>query len=126
MRNAFQTSGGSDPAGGGNRRARLQRDAALDRVGSITRGVAVGSIAAAVAIGLYLSRALPGHAARPVTIGTAGSTPVVPAGNSSTPPSSGVPATASAGAGASSTTLTPPTNPPTQTQRPAPVVSGST
>jgi hypothetical protein len=127
MRDAFQILGGTDPAGRAHRRAHLQRDAALDRVGSITRKIAVGSIAAAAAIGFYVSRALPGHSARPTTSGTAGSTPDTAGGNSGTPSSSsGVSAGSSAGAGGSSSTLTQPTSPPSQTQQQAPVVSGST
>ncbi len=126
MPHESQISAGADPAGRAGRRARIQRDAALDRVGSISRKIAVGSIAAAVAIGIYVSRALPGHSARPVNSGTAGSTPDIAGGSSGTPSSSGVPGGSSAAAGGSSGTLTQPTSPPGQTQQQAPVVSGST
>ena len=62
-------------AGRSDHRARLRRDVALDRVGSITRKIVIGSIAGAAAIGFYVSRALPGHSARPASSGVAGSTP---------------------------------------------------
>ena len=60
---------------GTNRHARLQRDAALQRVGTITRTIAVASIAAAAAIGVYVSRAVPGHTSISSTSGTAPSGP---------------------------------------------------
>jgi len=124
MPHESQISAGADPAGRAARRARIQRDAALDRVGSITRKIAVGSIAAAVAIGIYVSRALPGHSARPTTTGSASD---ITGGTSGAPvSSSGVSGGSSAGAGGSSGTLTQPTSPPSQTQQQAPVVSGST
>jgi|ERR1022692_2276496 hypothetical protein len=127
MPDSFQILAGADPAVRADRRARLQRDAALDRVGSITRKIAVGSIAAGAVIGLYVSRALPGHSTRPAISGAAGSTTDIAGNNSGTPSSpSGVSGGSSAGAGGSSSTLTQPTSPPTQTQQPAPVVSGST
>lgn len=127
MPHESQISAGADPAGRAARRARIRRDASLDRVGSITRKIAVGSIAAAVAIGVYVSRALPGHSARPVTTGTTGSTPDLAGGTSGTPSSSsGVSGGSSAGAGTSSSTLTQPASPPSQSQQQAPVVSGST
>jgi len=127
MPDSFQILAGADPAARADRRARLQRDAALDRVDSITRKIGVGSIVAAAAIGFYVSRALPGHSARPTTSGTAGSTTDTAGGNSGTPSSSsGVSGGSSASAGGSSSTLTQPTSPPSQTQQQAPVVSGST
>jgi hypothetical protein len=114
-------------AGRSDHRDRLRRDAALSRVGSMTRKIAVGSIAAAAAIGLYVSRALPGHSARPTPSGVAGSTAGTGGGGTvAAVPPSGVSGGSSAGAGGSSNTLTPPTNPPSQTQQQAPVVSGST
>jgi hypothetical protein len=127
MSPSSQISAGADPAGRAGRRARIQRDAGLDRIGSITRKIAVGSVAAAAAIGIYVSRALPGHSAQPASSGTAGSTPGVSGGTSGAPSSSsGVSGGSSAGAGGSSNALTQPTGPPSQTQQQAPVVSGST
>ncbi|MGD0313211.1 MAG: hypothetical protein ABSC90_12195 [Acidimicrobiales bacterium] len=114
-------------AGRSDHRARLRRDVALDRVGSITRKIVIGSIAGAAAIGFYVSRALPGHSARPASSGVAGSTPGTGGGTSvATVPASGVTGGSSTGADGSPNTLTPPTSPPSQTQQQAPVVSGST
>ena len=44
---------------------RRRRDAALERTRSITRTIAITSVAAVAAFGLYISPALPGHAAPP-------------------------------------------------------------
>lgn len=127
MPDSFQILAGADPAVRAARGARLQRDTALDRVGSITRKIAVASIAAAAAIGFYVSRALPGHSAQPITSGTPRSITGT-AGDNPTAPSSpsGASGSSSAGAGGSSGTLTQPTSPPMHTQQRAPVVSGST
>ncbi len=109
-----RTGRASDP----NRAARLQRDAAFERVGSITKGIGVASVAAVAAFGIYVSRALPGHASTP-----AGSTAGTASGGSASgayPSTGGSPSD-----GQSSNNLAPPYNPPVQTQQPAPVVSGS-
>jgi hypothetical protein len=109
--------GGVDPKTGANRHARLQRDAALRRVGTISRTIAVASIAAAVAIGVYVSRAVPGHTSTSSTSGTAPGAPATGAtGNTGSTGSTGT----------NSNGLAPPNNPPVQTPQPAPVVSGST
>ncbi len=103
------------------RQARRQREDALGRARSVTKSIAVASIAGAAALGLYVSRALPGHTTTPgVTAGTTGAT--------SAGASAGVSPTegGNSSAGQSGTTLAPPNNPPTQAQQPAPVVSGST
>jgi hypothetical protein len=133
MPDVHQILAGPDPAGRSARRARLQRDAALDRVGSVTRKIAVGSIAAAVALGFYVSRALPGHSTRPATSGSVGpstgtgSTPAGSAGGTGTAvPAAGGSGGSSTGAGGSSNSLSQPASPPSQTQQQAPVVSGST
>jgi len=127
MPHESQISAGADPAGRAARRARIRRDTSLDRVNSITRKIAVGSIAAAVAIGVYVSRALPGHSARPTNSGTTGSTADSNGGTSGAASSpTGVSGGSSADAGESSGTLTQPSSPPSQTQQQAPVVSGST
>jgi hypothetical protein len=92
---------------------RRRRDAAVERTRSITKAVAVASVAAVAAFGIYISRAVPGHAAT-----TSGST-VSPAGTSS----SGATSSGSQSSGG----LAPPASPPTQSQpqQQAPVVSGS-
>jgi hypothetical protein len=43
--------------------ARHQRDSAFERGRAITKGIAFGAVAAVAAAGVYLSQALPGHAA---------------------------------------------------------------
>jgi hypothetical protein len=93
---------------------RRRRDAAVERTRSITKAVAVASVAAVAAFGIYISRAVPGHAA---TTSSSGST-VSPSGSSSGTTSSG---------SQSSGGLAPPASPPTQSQpqQQAPVVSGS-
>src|SRR5665213_3485998 len=66
------------------RAARLQRDAGLERGRTITKGLAFGSVAAVAVAGIYLSQALPGHAASPGTTvpsGTSGAGATAPTGN---------------------------------------------
>ena len=41
----------------------MQRDAGMERARSVTKGIAFGSVAAVAVAGVYLSQALPGHAA---------------------------------------------------------------
>ena len=89
----------SDPRG----TARYQRDAALERSRSVTKGIAFASVAAVAAAGVYLSQSLPGHSAT-----SSGDDP----SGSVNPNSSGVSAPASA-----------PVQAPVGQQ--APVVSGS-
>jgi hypothetical protein len=104
----------SGRAAGRDQHVRLRRDTALERTRSITKTVGVASVAAVAAFGIYLSRALPGHAA--TSTGTTGAT-VSPTGGG-----------ASTGSGASAPSpsqLTPPSSPPVQSQQQAPVVSGS-
>ncbi len=93
---------------------RHRRDAAFDRARSITKTIAVASVAAVAAFGIYLSRALPGHAA---TSHTSGSTVSPSDGSTSTGGDSG--------ASQSPSDLAPPNSPPAQSQQRAPVVSGS-
>ena len=90
---------------------RRRRDAALLRTRSITKTIAVAAVAGVAALGIYISRALPGHAAT-----TSGSTVSPPNGTTSTGGSSG---------GQSPSNLAPPNSPPVQSQQQAPVVSGS-
>jgi len=68
------------------RGARLHRDAALERSRTITKGIAFGSVAAVAVAGVYLSQALPGHAA---STGTGGSGAVTPSGADSSSSGSG-------------------------------------
>ncbi len=106
--------------------ARSRRDAALERVGSITKGIALVSVAAVAAIGIYVSRAVPGHSTTPAKVGgtvSGGSS----AGGAIAGGSSAGGAPVGPGAGtAQPSSLSPPNNPPTQTQQQAPVVSGAT
>jgi hypothetical protein len=108
---------------------RRRRDDALERTRSITKTIGVASVAAVAALGIYLSRALPGHAATSTATTGTGSTATggtTGAGGTAATPSTGTPTTGSGSSGSPSPTqLTPPTSPPVQTQRQAPVVSGS-
>jgi len=100
-------------------RARSQRDAALERVGSITKAIGVASVAAVAVIGIYVSRAVPGHSTTPTTAGT----------GSVSGGSGGSATTGTQGGGApapQSSSLSQPQKPPAQSQQQAPVVSGST
>ncbi len=119
----------TNPSNAGNhqstaaiRRGRRRREDALERARSITRSIAVASVAGVSGIGFYVSRALPGHTSAPTgaTAGTTGGTST--GSNSGVSPAGG----ANPSANQSDTSLTPPNNPPTPTQQPAPVVSGST
>jgi hypothetical protein len=92
--------------------ARLQRDAALERIRSATRAIGIASVALVAAFGIYISRAVPGHTSTP-----AGST----AASNSVNPSTG----SSPSGGQSTTNLSPPSQAPTPVQQQAPVVSGS-
>lgn len=116
------SNAGNDQSTGAIRQARRQREEALRRARSITKSIAVASVAGVAAIGFYVSRALPGHASTP-TGATAGTTGVTSTGSSAgVSPTGG----GNSSAGQSGTSLAPPNNPPAQAQQPAPVVSGST
>ena len=78
---------GPDPT----RAARIQRDAAIERGRSLTKGIAFGSVAVVAVAGVYLSQALPGHTTTSTT--TSGG---------STPAGAATPAGAGASSGASS------------------------
>ncbi len=107
--------GRADPA----RQARLQRDDAVERVWSITKGVAVGSTAAVAGLVLYLSQALPGHSTTPSSTTGAAGTGAVPA-PSGTGASSPVGASGQSAGGVASPSFTP-----APSQQQVPVVSGS-
>jgi hypothetical protein len=116
-----QTQSGTNRAPGAHRdrQARIQRDDALRRSGSITRAIAAASLAALAALGVYVSRAFPGHSA---------STTVPSPGATSTGGASTNGAVAGGGTstgGQSGTSISPPTNAPAPSQQQAPVVSGS-
>jgi hypothetical protein len=107
------------------------RDASLLRVGSVTRTIAVATVAAVGALTFYVSKALPGHHSVAATSASTG--PVVTGSPATTP--AGVGSTTISGASASSTsqqtsapapTITPPTSPPVRTPSPASVTSGAT
>ncbi len=121
-----RSSGGTP---GRDHEVRRRRDDALERTRSITKTIGVASVAAVAALGIYLSRALPGHAATSTATTGTGSTATggtTGAGGTAATPSTGTPTTGSGSSGSPSPTqLTPPTSPPVQTQRQAPVVSGS-
>ncbi len=96
---------------------RHRRDDSLDRVSRLTTRVAIGALAMVGALGLYVSRALPGHTTTPSTsAGTASpSTPTNPAsaGSSGQASSQG------------SSAVSPPAAAPVQTQAPAQVSTGA-
>jgi hypothetical protein len=94
--------------------ARLQRDAAIERVGSMTKAIGTASVAAVIGLGVYFSQAAPGHTSTP-----AGSTGVAASVGATTAGSGG------GSQGGQSSGLTPPANAPVPVQQQAPVVSGS-
>jgi hypothetical protein len=118
-RRATTSAGRPDPA----RAARLQRDAGLERGRTITKGVAFGSVAAVAVAGIYLSQALPGHAASPGT--------TVPSGTSGAGGTAGAGATSGAGSSSGSgavpagSGISAPAAVPAPSNQQAPVVSGS-
>jgi len=114
-RRATTRSGRPDPT----RAARLQRDAGLERGRTITKGVAFGSVAAVAVAGIYLSQALPGHAASPGTTVPSGTAGAGTNGNTGAGSSYGSGA-AQAGSGISA-----PAAAPAPSYQQAPVVSGS-
>lgn len=130
-------------------RARDRRDASLGRVSRITGGVALGSASLVGALGVYVSRALPGHlATTSVASGAAGATgaptgdgpSVAPATTTptgqqvaTTTPQSATPATQPQVVTTTPATqpqvtappLSPPTTAPVPTRRPAQVRTGA-
>jgi len=91
------------PAQDHTRLARLRRDDALSRIATINRSIGAAALVMTGVLGLYLSKALPGHQASTQSQST----------QSQSTGSSG------------SNQLTPPPSSPVQTQQPAPVVSGA-
>lgn len=90
--------------------ASARRDGALNRLSSITTAIAVATITAVGALGVYVDKALPGHHS---STSTAGST-TAPSGNSGNSGNTG-----------SSSSLNPPSTPPQAASTPPPVTSGS-
>ncbi len=95
------------------RAASLRRDGALNRLSNITGSIAIATVAAVGALGVYVAKALPGHHAGASTGVT---TATVPTGNSGQ----------GAGGSSSSNSLNPPSTPPQAASAPPPVTSGST
>ncbi len=91
----------------------MRRDSALNRLSSITGSIAIATVAAVGALGIYVAKALPGHHAPPSSGAT---TATVPSSNSGQ----------GAGAPGSPGALNPPSAPPQATSAPPPVTSGST
>jgi hypothetical protein len=102
------------------RGAGIRRDAALDRVGKLTKRIAVATVAAVGILGLYVSKSLPGHASTPTGQSPAGTTSPTTSAPATTP-SSG----ASSGPSTTQTAPTAPASPPVTTQRPTHVTSGA-
>ena len=115
-RRATTSAGRPDPA----RAARLQRDAGLERGRSITKGVAFGSVAAVAVAGIYLSQALPGHAASPGT-----SVPAGTAGTAGGGATTGAGSSSGSGAVQAGSGISAPAAAPAPSYQQAPVVSGS-
>ena len=90
------------------RAARLRRDDALSRIATINRSIVVAALVMTGVLGLYLSKALPGHHAATQSQATQDQS-----AQSQSTGSSG------------SSQLAPPASAPVQTQQPAPVVSGA-
>jgi len=95
------------------RAASLRRDGALNRLSSITGAIAVATIAAVAALGIYVGKALPGHHAP----SSAGAT------NATVPPGTG---NSGAGVSSSPNSLKPPSTSPQASSAHPPVTSGST
>jgi hypothetical protein len=96
------------------RLARDRRDASLDRLSRVTGKIALAVVALVVALGLYISRALPGHHAAPSVSSESGST------------ASGAAPTAPTSQSQSGTpSIAPPTSPPINTSAPPQVATGA-
>jgi hypothetical protein len=93
--------------------ARIRRDDSLGRITKVTKALGIGVLATTGALGLYLSKALPGHSSTSQST-TSSATSTSGAGSSTSGTSSG------------SGQLSPPSSPPAQSQQPAQVVSGAT
>src|SRR5271165_226357 len=113
----------SDPT----RSARLLRDAALQRSRSITKGIAIGSVAVVAALAAYVSHAFPGHSSTPSgNSGTPSQSTNSSSGASSSGASSSGATQSSGGQSSGSSGVAPPSSAPSVSSGSAPVVSGST
>lgn len=92
--------------------ASLRRDGALNRLSSLTSAIAIGTIAAVGALGIYVAKAVPGHHSG---ANTATANATATSGNSGQ----------NTGSSGSSNGLNPPSTAPQSAVAPAPVVSGS-
>jgi len=101
--------------------ARHRRDDSLHRASRLTTRVAVGALATVGALGLYVSRALPGHASTPSSTAGTGTTPAAPSTTPATQPSTDPSAQAPS---TTPPTVSPPVTAPVQTQAPARVRTG--
>jgi len=118
----------SDPRG----TARYQRDAALERSRSVTKGIAFASVAAVAAAGVYLSQSLPGHSATSTSSSTTPAGAGVVSGSSASssgddPSGSVNPNSTSGSVNPNSSGVSAPASAPVQAPvgQQAPVVSGS-
>ena len=92
--------------------ARIRRDDSLGRITKVTKALGIGLLATTGVLGLYLSKALPGHTS------TTQSTTSSATSNSTT-------GSTTSGTSSGSGQLSPPSNPPAQSRQPASVVSGA-
>ena len=106
--------------------ARLQRDAALERGRTVTKGMAAVSVAGVAALGLYLSQALPGHSASSTaTTGAAGSASTGSSAPSQTPVAQQPVVQTPSAAASSGSSFSTPSYTPAPSQYQAPVTSGA-
>jgi hypothetical protein len=92
--------------------ARIRRDDSLDRISKVTRVLGIGLLTTTGVLGLYLSKALPGHSSTRQST-TSSTTRKSTAGSSTS------------GTSSRSGQLSPPANPPAPSRQPATVVSGA-
>ncbi len=106
--------------------ARLQRDAALERGRTVTKGMAAVSVAGVAALGLYLSQALPGHSASSTaTTGAAGSASTGSSAPYQTPVAQQPVVQTPSAAASSGSSFSTPSYTPAPSQYQAPVTSGA-
>ena len=113
---------GNTPVGATDRVARGRRDAALVRVGKVTKSVAVAIVAAVGVLGLYVAKALPGHSAAPASQSTATTPPAAPTPGAAAPSGSSAPTNSPQTA---QTSPVAPVSPPVVTRRSAQVTTGA-
>lgn len=108
-----------------DRLARSQRDASLLRISSLTRAIGAAVVVAVGVVGIYVSRAFPGHSTTAPGTATASSSP----GSAGSSAAGGGGAAAIGGGGtvpgSSSAGLSAPSSAPAASPAPPPVVSGA-